>query len=121
VSMRALYAAGRPAEALERYAVLRRRLDEELGTDPSTELQSVYQATLRGDLTVPGIAPAAAPTVTPAQLPADVAGFAGRAEQLARLDALLAPAAGPTPRAAVISAVSGTAGVGKTNMQKPYP
>jgi hypothetical protein len=50
----------------------------------------------------------------PAQLPRDVAGFAGRGEQLARLDELLAPAAGRRPGAVVISAVSGTPGLGKT-------
>ena len=51
----------------------------------------------------------------PAQLPRDVGGFAGRREQLARLDALLA-AGGRGPAAVVISAVSGTAGVGKTTL-----
>jgi tetratricopeptide (TPR) repeat protein len=52
--------------------------------------------------------------VAPAQLPADVSGFAGRVEQLARLDARLATAGTEAPTAVVISAVSGTAGVGKT-------
>lgn len=47
----------------------------------------------------------------PRQLPADVAGFTGRAGQLADLDRLLA---GPSANAVVISAVTGTAGVGKT-------
>ena len=47
----------------------------------------------------------------PRQLPLDVFGFTGRADQLAALDALLAPD-GRT--VAVISAVAGTAGVGKT-------
>jgi tetratricopeptide (TPR) repeat protein len=60
--------------------------------------------------------------VVPAQLPADVEVFTGRSHELAELDCLLAGAsdtsgqpdndAGPT--AVVISAVSGTAGVGKT-------
>ena len=47
----------------------------------------------------------------PAQLPAAVAGFVGRDRELARLDAVLAGRAAHTM---VISAVSGTAGVGKT-------
>ncbi|GIG89942.1 ATP-binding protein [Plantactinospora endophytica] len=47
----------------------------------------------------------------PRQLPADVFAFMGRGDQLAHLDAMLA---GPAPTAVVISAVSGTAGVGKT-------
>jgi tetratricopeptide (TPR) repeat protein len=53
-------------------------------------------------------APAA---LAPRQLPADVVAFTGRGEQLAALDRLL-PAVGSA--AAVIAAISGTAGVGKT-------
>jgi tetratricopeptide (TPR) repeat protein len=49
----------------------------------------------------------------PRELPADVAGFTGRVDQLADLDRLLAPC-DPMRTAVVISAVSGTAGVGKT-------
>jgi tetratricopeptide (TPR) repeat protein len=48
----------------------------------------------------------------PRQLPVDVFGFTGRTRQLAELDALLT--GGATGPAAVISAVAGTAGVGKT-------
>lgn len=48
----------------------------------------------------------------PRQLPADVAGFSGRGEQLASLDRLSATVG--DSGAVVISAVSGTAGVGKT-------
>ncbi|MDQ3989328.1 MAG: tetratricopeptide repeat protein, partial [Actinomycetota bacterium] len=64
-----------------------------------------------------------APRVVPAQLPADVDVFTGRTAELAELDHLLtfAPAqtdptdaAGENSTAVVISAVSGTAGVGKT-------
>lgn len=60
--------------------------------------------------------PAAVPGTArpvPAQLPADVRGFAGRAGALRQLDAVLA-AAVDAPTAVLISAVSGTAGVGKT-------
>lgn len=54
--------------------------------------------------------------VIPAQLPADVDVFTGRAEELAELDRLLAAdrSGGRASTAVVISAVSGTAGVGKT-------
>jgi len=54
------------------------------------------------------------PDMVPAQLPADVYGFAGRTAHLNRLDTLLAGAAVEAPTAVVITAVSGTAGVGKT-------
>jgi tetratricopeptide (TPR) repeat protein len=58
----------------------------------------------------------------PRQLPADVSVFTGRTEELAELDRLLASIEqadrsgqdGERPTAVVISAVSGTAGVGKT-------
>jgi tetratricopeptide (TPR) repeat protein len=56
------------------------------------------------------VAPASAP---PRQLPGDVAAFTGRDGQLADLDRLLAEATREA-NAVVISAVSGTAGVGKT-------
>lgn len=60
----------------------------------------------------PPDAPDRAPEA-PRELPADVVGFTGRTDQLARLDRLLAHA-GESSTAVVISAVSGTAGVGKT-------
>ncbi|HVQ96782.1 MAG TPA: tetratricopeptide repeat protein, partial [Mycobacteriales bacterium] len=74
----------------------------------------VHQALLHGRPlpAPPGGADPVRPRIVPAQLPPDVAGFAGRADQLGQLDAMLAPAANPT--AVVISAVSGMAGAGKT-------
>jgi tetratricopeptide (TPR) repeat protein/transcriptional regulator with XRE-family HTH domain len=54
-----------------------------------------------------------APARVPRQLPADVAGFTGRMRQLRQLDALLAGDGG-VPTAVVISAIAGSAGVGKT-------
>jgi DNA-binding transcriptional regulator YhcF (GntR family) len=50
VLMRALYAAGRNAEALECYRAVRTCLVNELGTEPGTELREVHRAVLRGDL-----------------------------------------------------------------------
>jgi DNA-binding SARP family transcriptional activator len=47
--MRALHAAGRGAEALHRYTVVRRRLADELGTDPGPELRAVHEAILHGE------------------------------------------------------------------------
>lgn len=49
----------------------------------------------------------------PRELPAEVAGFTGRADQLAELDRLLA-ASDADPSGVLIAALSGTAGVGKT-------
>jgi DNA-binding SARP family transcriptional activator/tetratricopeptide (TPR) repeat protein len=109
--MRALSAAGRSNQALACYATTRQRLVEELGVDPGAELQELHHAILRGEVHQP--APSRPPLAAPAQLPLDVASFTGRTAQLAQLDALLAAPEGRAT-AAVVSILSGTAGVGKT-------
>jgi predicted ATPase/DNA-binding SARP family transcriptional activator len=48
--IRALAGAGRQAEALARYERLRTELADELGVDPSAELQAIQLAVLRGEL-----------------------------------------------------------------------
>jgi len=107
--VRGLAADGQRAAATAECAAISERLTRELGTTPGRELRFLRQA-LVDDRPLPaGPAP-----VVPAQLPGDVRGFAGRGEHLARLDALLAGAPDEQPKTAVISAVSGTAGVGKT-------
>jgi DNA-binding SARP family transcriptional activator len=102
VLLRALHAAGHTAEALDWYDATRKRLADELGTDPGPELQRLHQTILRGESPAPA-------TVTPALLPPDVYGFVGRDDHLARLNAILAGTDQPTV------VVSGTAGVGKPN------
>ncbi|RSM48750.1 tetratricopeptide repeat protein [Amycolatopsis balhimycina DSM 5908] len=105
--MRALHAAGRDAEAVDRYAAVRRRLADALGTDPGPELRTLHAALLRGELPS---APSAAPAAAPAQLPPDTPGFAGRESALRRLDEVRGE---PSPAARIV-VLSGTAGVGKT-------
>ncbi|WP_103342762.1 AfsR/SARP family transcriptional regulator [Amycolatopsis sp. CA-126428] len=105
--MRALHAVGRDAEAVERYAAVRNRLADALGTDPGSELRALHGELLRGELP-PG--PRTAPAATPAQLPPDTPGFAGRERALRRLDEIKSERS-PAPRIVVLS---GTAGVGKT-------
>jgi DNA-binding SARP family transcriptional activator/Flp pilus assembly protein TadD len=107
--LRALESAGRPAEALERYETIRRRLADELGADPSPEIQQVH-----ADLLAGSAAPRA--HAAPRQLPAAVDGFAGRTAELAALDALLGEADEAGRRSPLITVISGTAGVGKTTL-----
>jgi DNA-binding SARP family transcriptional activator len=124
VFMRALCQGGRSAEALDHFAGLRRRLTDDLGTDPGAELRAVHGAVLRGEFDPPratarpGHVRVLPARVVPAQLPTDSAGFTGRAAQLAEFDAVLRASERDTAtRAATgstILAVSGTAGVGKT-------
>lgn len=109
--IRALAAAGRRAEAFETFHAARRRLAEELGVDPGPELVAAHAAVLHDAAAVPE--PAAARHVVPAQLPADVPGFTGRDSELTALDKLLDDA-GDELATVVVSAVAGTAGVGKT-------
>jgi tetratricopeptide (TPR) repeat protein/transcriptional regulator with XRE-family HTH domain len=61
-----------------------------------------------------GAATEPATTAIPAMLPPPVADFTGRAPQLLRLEALTRASAGSAPTAVVITAIAGTAGVGKT-------
>ena len=105
--MRALHAAGRQAEALDRYAVVRQRLADALGTDPGPELRALHGAILRDELPS---APRSAPVTTPAQLPPDTPGFVGRETALRHLD-WVSDEQFPATRIVVLS---GTAGVGKT-------
>jgi DNA-binding SARP family transcriptional activator/tetratricopeptide (TPR) repeat protein len=122
--MVALYRSGQQADALAAFHRLRRTLDEELGIDPSHALRDLETAILRQEptLAVPAAAvslppPAAQTAPVPAQLPSALPVFAGRDAELARLDEILpgsAKAGDVLPSTVVISAVSGTAGVGKT-------
>jgi hypothetical protein len=72
--IRALHAVGREAEAIDQYAAVRSRLADELGVEPGTELRSLHQAILRGELP-PAAAPTHHPRPSPAQLPADIRGL----------------------------------------------
>ena len=116
--MAALAGSGRQAEALEVYQDARRALVDELGVEPGAELRQLHQRVLRGEVFA---APAENDPVdlsvraVPCQLPAAAAHFTGRSAQLARLAGLLNQTSAGRG-AVVISAIGGTAGVGKTTL-----
>ncbi|WP_370218060.1 BTAD domain-containing putative transcriptional regulator [Kitasatospora sp. GAS1066B] len=118
--MTALRQSGRTADALAQYHELRKLLAEDLGIDPSAELQSLYSSMLTdtaGPRSAP-TGPAAAAPVRPAQLPRGVGGFVGRVDSVRQvLDvARTAPADGGAGEAGCpqIVMLVGVAGVGKT-------
>ena len=111
----ALYRSGQKDRALAEFRRTKAFLARELGIDTGPELRELELAVLRDDpvLRAPSRAEGrAALPVVPAMLPPTVADFTGRDEALTALDALLERP--DRPMAVVISAISGTAGVGKT-------
>lgn len=121
--MLALYRCGRQADALEIYQAIRSRLHDDLGLEPGPELQRLHQQILGGDaeldipsaeegtqrIPAPRSHPPASRRIVPRQLPIAISHFAGRAGELTRLDGFR-----HATSMVVITAISGTAGVGKT-------
>ena len=133
--MEALAQAGRQAEALDAYRHARQMLIAELGIEPGLQLRLLHQQILAGNsataappadrdnppqppapVTSPaGSSPAgSSPAWAPRQLPGLAAHFTGREAELARLTQILDQTGGQAPGTVVISAIGGTAGVGKT-------
>ncbi len=78
-------------------------------------LRGLFVAAARGQLPSPQALPAHHAASVPRELPADVGAFTGRSAELARLDASITAAkSGAAHGPVVISAVSGSAGAGKT-------
>jgi DNA-binding SARP family transcriptional activator/tetratricopeptide (TPR) repeat protein len=125
--MTALYKSDRQAEALDVYRDLHRMLTDELGTEPSARVRELHRWILNGDWCSDSAQPDSAYSPArneaprgparpvPRSLPGGVPEFVGREDELAALTRLLAQA-GRAPGTVVISAIGGTAGVGKTAM-----
>jgi DNA-binding SARP family transcriptional activator len=104
--MLALCRSGRHASAIEAYQRLRAHLADQLGVEPSPQLQRLNVAVLRRDPEL-DVEASASGAPQPAQLPARAGHFTGRAHETSILDGLLEA----TGRLAVIS---GPGGMGKT-------
>jgi DNA-binding SARP family transcriptional activator/tetratricopeptide (TPR) repeat protein len=126
----ALAATGNQAAALRLYLEVAARLDRELGISPGPELSAAHQQILRPAVAPASDAAAAVPAsadarspradraglpgcAVPLQLPPAVPRFAGRSSELAVLASTLDRAAGEGS-SAVIIAITGSAGIGKT-------
>ncbi|MBB4934485.1 DNA-binding SARP family transcriptional activator/DNA-binding XRE family transcriptional regulator [Lipingzhangella halophila] len=108
--MIALAGCGQHDAAGEVFHRLRRRLVEELGTDPGPELVGAYQRVLQHD-----IAREPVPVNARHQLPPGTTDFVGRSAELRTLHESLVR--GTSSATAVpICAIQGTAGVGKTQL-----
>ncbi|MER6535765.1 BTAD domain-containing putative transcriptional regulator [Streptomyces sp900105755] len=118
-----LAAAGRQAEALETYQIVRARIADEIGLEPGPELREAQRGALEQSHRRPmppatstaepdSFATAAVDRVRPAQLPRDLSAFTGRGAELGRLNSLV-PGPGEPPQTVVLS---GMAGVGKTTL-----
>ena len=129
--MLAYYRCGRQAEALAAYQEAWRAFRAELGVEPGAELRELQRQILAADpallprgtaevgggpVAAPGRGGPAGPVPAgpvPRQLPPPPPFFTGRHGELAALDAALGQAGNPA-RTVVISAIGGSAGVGKT-------
>ncbi len=116
--MLSLYLCGRQAEALAAYQRARDVLVAELGVEPGPGLRGLHQRVLSAD---PALGAAAQPAdarpqraAVPRELPPAVPGFTGRSAELWTLTKLLDRHRERAAGAVVISAIDGTAGVGKT-------
>ncbi|MBO2450800.1 winged helix-turn-helix domain-containing protein [Actinomadura barringtoniae] len=96
--VRLLARAGRHAEALRHVEEVRRRLADDLGIAPSREVRSAHAVALQGEV--------------PMQLPPGLPDFTGRAAETAAVTEPLL--SGREPRAALVFAINGPPGVGKT-------
>ena len=132
--MTALYRSGRRVDALRTFTAVRNRLIEDIGVEPGPRLAELQASILADDPALtdnvlegsrpgPNLGVTSEPSVMPRQLPGAVRHFTGRAGELRALTALIEgggiegggiEGGDKTPGTAVITALSGMGGVGKT-------
>ncbi|EST27168.1 AfsR/SARP family transcriptional regulator [Streptomyces niveus] len=113
--MTALYRCGRPAESLAAYRTARRRLREEVGLEPSHDLQQLHEQILRRAPSLLQHTTSVRPRPTPLDnLPRDIPEFTGREEEIGLLMDKLGGRGIPT--ALPLAVVHGMPGVGKTRL-----
>jgi DNA-binding SARP family transcriptional activator len=112
--MVALHRCGRRTDALEVYRQGRRILIDELGLEPGVELREVEQAILNDDRRpARTVTPNQPQLPVPAQLPADVDGFVGRADHLARLAGHWQARSAASATTVAVTVIVGPPGIGK--------
>ena len=116
--MIALAASGQQAAALDIFDQVRRRLAEELGVDPGSELIDARQEIIEGRADARETAKIVADrSPIPHQVPPPPADFTGRAEHLDRLERLLISSTRRSgSRQQTVCVISGMPGVGKTSL-----
>ncbi|WP_183408305.1 BTAD domain-containing putative transcriptional regulator [Nocardioides pocheonensis] len=110
----ALYRTARQSDALDSLRVLRERLADDLGIDPTSEVRDLEAAILNQDpsLSAPAAASTPSPEPTPRVGRTPTTGFVGRAAALTTVHALLHDALARSHAEFVV--VSGEPGIGKT-------
>ncbi len=123
--MLALYRSGRQADALESFQEIRAILSEELGLEPSDQLDRLHRSFLRRVNSLPvaprtGLGPEPAGRVgaiVPRQLPPTVADFTGREEMVDTVIAKLSGSSSAEGRRYMpVVCLNGNGGVGKTTL-----
>ncbi|WP_166350885.1 BTAD domain-containing putative transcriptional regulator [Phytoactinopolyspora limicola] len=106
--LRALYRAGRQSEALNSYRRLREELADELGVDPSPELNTLYEAILRQDPQLAAQPPEPAVRPVSGNLPSVLTSLVGRDTAVDEVSKLL-----DSER---LVTLTGPGGIGKTSL-----